>query len=670
MSKLGLTALLGIGLFANAAFAQTKPPLPPHVPVDMPSSLRMQYNLWEAEQLYLTLGLGDALRLALHRGGIEFVEDPGLRVMVELVGPEGSPPVSPGLVASMGGELDEPWENSVDGLVPIDRLTDLAAALDPGYSLLLPNKGITEAISQAPGSMNATALRLAGFRGKGVKIALIDYGFEKYDAAQTAKEIPPASQVTTKNYTWSFWQTNGSHGVSTLEILYDFAPEATYFVYYVSSEADLGKAVDNAISKGVHFISLSMAWPNTGWADDTGLPSKAARKAAQAGIPFFTAAGNEALMHYQGAFADATGNNWHDFPNREEIEVAAEAGEELDFYLQWDDVTDPAMDLDMVLYRLDEDNNWVQLKEVSSKNNVFETLDYTPTVTETLYLGIWRKGGSVGTDFEVFGNSNFLTNNVPAGSTQSPVNTNHTNVISVAAVHHTRYVTGALGTPIESYSSRGPTNSGVKAITLSAPTGMTLWSEPLGFNGTSGATPAAAGLAAVLKSDPRSLPLQTILAMQGWAEWLKDWPPAGLDNTYGYGGAFNRDVRTDTIPSGITVDLNSDKREVRVGLYGSESFTVNLVKLEAADPDSPRLSIDGEVCTPKVDGAVSDLNNDGFDDVELKYQLPLSIRIGTRTAIISGIDGADLPYAATFSITIKKSVVVRERPADRVPKIK
>ncbi|MBI5865312.1 MAG: S8 family serine peptidase [Planctomycetes bacterium] len=667
-------AAIAITPVAWAQPAELPPPIPdpgysPTLPVD--------FNLWNAEQIALSLGPANpALPAELENRRIDFDLISGIPwLLVEITADEGFPPLSPAFVSAVGGDAEPSWEGILPARVPIDQVSAFGFSLPDGYFVNRPMLAeLDEVIGEGPVVTNARDYRVAGMRGAGVTVAVIDSGFAGFAAARANQDAPPAGN-TTMDPLGHVGTATSTHGTSCVESLYDYVYDAQYRLYPTRGLAHLGKAVDdiiahkNATGRPV-VISHSMSWFNTGWHDGSGDACKAAERAAAAGIPFITAAGNRAEQHYQAdGIVDTNGNKWHEFPDgTEDLPVAVPAGRKVTFYLQWDNVADNATNYDLYLYTWTAATGYVQVASSTNWSFLnwatqrFESITWTNTggAARTVYLGVWHQGGT-SQAFEVFTTRDItvVANRTAWNSTASPSNATNSLVLPIAAVDHRCYTPGVGGCPgnaadpIEPYSSRGPTNNGVWAIAITGPACQSTFTDGAnGFCGTSCATPSVAGLMALIRSGKLALPWTTIRdQFYDWARRFRDWPPAGYDRWYGEGGAILPNVRIliqPNRPHEIRLVANRPNT-IKVALLGSAQYigsdiresTLRLVYTDTYNPIRTRYL---------------DVNGDGFEDAVVEFELPANFPTGMRTFALFGewlqVSGRQLPWAGIDRINV------------------
>jgi hypothetical protein len=463
-------------------------------------------------------------------------------VHVEIIGPEGALAVTGDLVESFGGELESTWRHRAEAWVPAEQLSALALALPDGYYMERADvAGLDEVIGEGPDVINSDSYSNNAFDGAGRVIAIIDSGFQNLTAARNNGDAPAAADTTEINYTLTGFQATTEHGTGCVEAAFDHSPGATWRLYKTDSVTDLGNAVDNAIDNGVDIISHSIRRYNQGWFDNSGGACAAANEAGQNGIIFFTSAGNRGDSHWGGDFESGDGHSdWHDFSLGDEtINIIMADGEGANFYMSWD-ISGGTYDYDLYAYDSADPPN--VLASSTNGGNNYESFGFTNNTgsAKIIRLAVWRDSGGV-TTFELFahGGGTWQEHIVAAGSTTSPSNSTHFNVVSVGAVDWNDYSSppGTHGI-IEDYSSRGPSNSGLTLPDICGPTNTTGLTYSGGFGGTSCATPNNAGATCAFWSAYPQLSASAIRwLMLRQASIYKDWGGGGTDNTYGRGGA-------------------------------------------------------------------------------------------------------------------------------------
>ena len=544
-----LLALLAGGVAAPAQ--QVRPDADPPRP---PTDLRMQSTLWEAERLAQAMPAA-AFQQEMKSRYIT-VNDRGL-VHVEIVGPQGGKPITPAQLAPFGGTVEGTWKHRIDAWVPAHQLTPVARMIPDGYFMYRAAVNTYDAVAgEGPAVTNSDSYRDAGRNGTGRVIAVIDGGYNGLTAARGNGDAPQAGTYTLINYTANSFEAaaDGTHGTGCVESAYDHCPGATWRIYKIDSLTDMGNAVNDAQANGVHVFTHSLSRYNTGWADNTGDACAAALDAAAGGALFFTSAGNRAQQHWQGNFNPGSGGftNWHEWSGTDRgntMTISNNGGG--NFYLQWN-TAGGTFDYDLYLY---DSTLTTILASSTNGGNTFEDFGYTNTsgATQTVNIVVRRAAGAGITEFEVFfhesgGSSNFEYQTASSSNTSPSNATNDSRVLSNGAVDQSDFGSGNGTTGIiQSYSSQGPSNSGVTLPDLCGPTNTLNFTYGR-FGGTSSATPNNAGAACAFWSADSQLSASAISwLLRHQADEFRDWGTAGQDNIYGWGGTQLVDYHINTL---------------------------------------------------------------------------------------------------------------------------
>ncbi len=448
----------------------------------------------------------------------------------------------------------------IQAMVPIAALRTLAD--DPAIAYVRQPDYLTPSSELQAGQLttvgvthaNATPWHNAGYRGAGVRIAVIDAGFQGYTAL-LGTDLP--ASVVTQNFASTGDIGGGTpHGTACAEIVYDMAPQASLYLLRINTALDLQRAVTFAIENGINVISSSIGFYNLGPGDGTGFLADEVARARNAGITWVTAAGNERRRHWGGIFADANSNGVHEFASGVEINciattpggdcAAIPSGYALRAFLRWDNWTPPVnQDYDFAIVRWNG-SGW---QSVSTGGNAYQNGDANQRPTEvaiaetsgaaTAYGVVIRRYNATRADV----NFDLFMDGAPALRLNSPPRSlsdlaDAPGAITVAALD------SRSPFPQEPYSSEGPTNGPggtlnggqIKPdLAAFANVDTRAYGTTAGqqFNGTSSATPHVAGAAALVRGAfPSYGPAQITSFLTGRAI---DIGPPGRDTLFGYG---------------------------------------------------------------------------------------------------------------------------------------
>jgi len=411
------------------------------------------------------------------------------------------------------------------------------------------------------------------FKGAGVKIAVIDVGFKELTEAHLNGDIPYNTRI--RDFTGKGIGTEYYHGTACAEIIHDMTPEAELHLLKVSDEIDILDALDYCLDNSIDIISLSIGTFGTGPGDGTGPLDEAFDEVRANGILVVASAGNHGNTtfegmtfgsHWEGAFRDDDGDNFHEFIQGDPESIFNVIGavpewdddgnpetNEVTILLRWDDW--PYSDIDYDMFLFDGDINEDEEPQIVAYSNYeqdgtqppieYISLDIPDDEDYAHYyaLVIVKSEGTLRSkemEIHLGGTSMFL----PYDEYSPPIATSTGSIIepadaeSVLAIGAIDYINWQTG-PQEDFSSQGPTNAWAGSTArvkpdIMGPDGVTTFTYGnSSFFGTSAATPHVAGLAAlILSMDPALTPdeLQTFIETNAI-----DMGAPGKDPIYGWG---------------------------------------------------------------------------------------------------------------------------------------
>jgi Ca2+-binding RTX toxin-like protein len=440
---------------------------------------------------------GTAAALAVARASGLAVRGGSVRVV--LTGTEGA-----AAVADVGGVVEAEAAGKTQALVPVARLDELAG--DDRSGTVRPPARFTLAATVGEGvaATNAAALHTAGTTGAGVKIAIIDGGFNGYQQRITSGDLP--NTVITQDFCGGQLATATDHGTAVAEIVHEIAPGAQLYLICMNSEVTLAQAEAYAKAQGVKIINHSVGWFNTSRGDGSGAagsPDAIVADARANGIVWVNAAGNEEQSHWSGVFNDADSDDVHEF-NGTDIgnSFGIPAGEVACASLRWDAWPMTSTDFDLFLIRSSDGLVLASslTDQAASPAPPIEELCYQNTTGVTLGVAavITRYSAASNPVFDLF-----VTEPIEyasGGSVIEPASSPAALAVGAACV---------LNDSLQPYSSDGPTIDGRIKPDLVAPDGVSsatygaATSCSTGFTGTSAAVPHVAGaLALLLQREP------------------------------------------------------------------------------------------------------------------------------------------------------------------------
>ncbi len=476
-----------------------------------------------------TGGQGHSVVRAADGDGIE-ITDPGLidaiesssdgtsRVVVEVV--TGDTSAARAQLRPLAGIVTG-WitDELLQVSIPVGQLQRLAAAADVQTVRrpLIANRPVTATVERGPitgqnvAAINASAWHAAGIAGAGVKIGIVDFfDLSLWKPAENGAVPDAAHRLCIDNSGSGFCPSTGSdgeeHGVAVAEVLKDVAPDAELFLATVGTASDLQLAVDWFATNGVAIMTRSLGAAYDGPGDGSGPLAAVVDHATAKGITWFNSAGNDAAGAY-GRFSEGTdANGYVDFqpgPGSDTfLQILDDSPDQFATCLgfdgvRWSDWTKaPAQMTDYAV------EIWVSglLEDtIDARQSVsgqpLEAQDYYVCAAETIEVRVRRVGGGdvAGDIVEVGLFVGRLEHSNAGYSAAKPVvDSRSPALVSVGAVDPPNG--GAIGY----YSSQGPTNDGRTKPDVSAPSCVSSSIYTPCFNGTSAASPSAAGMAALL----------------------------------------------------------------------------------------------------------------------------------------------------------------------------
>lgn len=450
-----------------------------------------------------------------------------------------------------GGDPRNVGADYIEAYIPVSLLAQ--ASQQEGVisvrTIIPPQPNQSAVVSEGAAAHGAPAWHAAGYKGEGVKIGVLD-DFEGFSSLM-GSELPES--VEARCYTnigesasnLADCETGNEHGTALTEILYDIAPDATYYISNPISLGDLKTAVEWMVAQDVDVIGYGTKWTWEGPGDGTTPFSNGALRAVDAavagGVAWINSAGNDANNTWFGSARLTPRDPRYNFqfqifgegnrPWNNCVELTQ--GRRFSAQLRWQDRWSGATrDLDLVLF--DTANEVVassqDVQAGGAEDDPFEWLSYTPNRNGRYCLVVSHNIGATPPAWIQL--QSFTGQDLQYASLHHSINSPAESANSgMLAVGAARWNTTSA---IEPFSSRGPApDSRIKPDIVGAD-GVRTASRPNGFDGTSASSAHVAGLAALVKQRfPSYTPQQVTQYLKNNAE------PRGAvpNNTWGYGFA-------------------------------------------------------------------------------------------------------------------------------------
>jgi len=426
-------------------------------------------------------------------------------------------------VTHFGGRVEVYAENLIQAWLPLGNIKDFNKITGVQYIRFPYRAHPTDVISEGLQVIGADICNATGYTGEGIKVAILDIGFEGYEVL-LGTELP--LNVTAVSFRSDHnIENNTVHGTACAEIIHDIVPDAHLYLLNSGTDVEFYSAVNYIVGEGVDVVNYSVGW-FYGPMDGTSTIAQKVNWAKDQGVFWCTSAGNAADYHWWGSFYDPDSDDYLNFDQDDEYNgFYLSAGQTVTIYLNWEEWPTTYTDLDMSL--------WYGLTLVASAIDYqngddppIEIINYTAPISGYYELGVKRYTGTglvwvhiyapeVSLDYQRESYSLLIPGDAEGSFTSGAV-------------------TYSAPSDIAYYSSQGPTWDGRQKPDLVAPSGVsTLAKYPDPFHGTSASSPHTAGVGAQMCQAYPTWSIDAII--DSLHNWAIDKGVAGPDNTFGWG---------------------------------------------------------------------------------------------------------------------------------------
>jgi hypothetical protein len=536
----GLLALLLPGLRNWESEAPASTDLPPFTEYEE-GTPKMESVLYRMLQIYLNQGIEKVKEFAsLH--DIE-MEDDGLRIVVQarslslFLDVKAMAHILRSQIEELGGRVEASADGKIQCVCSLNALENLSYFPTVRY-IRLPLNPYPMVTSEGVARTGADQWHgLASYRQEETpKVCVLDAGFSGYKAL-LGKELPSSVEIRSFRGDGDF--NPDKHGTACAEIVHDMAPEARLWLVNFNTDIEHHNAVNWIIDQGVDIVSYSMGWFNVGAGDGTGPICEDVKKAADSGIIWVSAAGNQAQSHWGDLYKDSDGDLWHNFLSNDEIlSFPVNANQFIRIFMSWSDwgtwngvdYSGSDQDYDLYLYRWNG-TNWIQVEKSTNRQTGFQWPTESIAIKSTNQASTWgiairkhKANSNVKFNIHVINSSAPIEHHKLHGSIVIPADL--PDAVTVGA-------TSWQDDSFHMYSSRGPTTDETIKPDLVAPSGVSgITYGTSGFYGTSASTPHVAGAFALIltKTPFTQQQIKNILY-----ERALDLGSSGKDNMFGQG---------------------------------------------------------------------------------------------------------------------------------------
>lgn len=380
-----------------------------------------------------------------------------------------------------------------------------------------------------------------GITGKGVKIGIIDFGFQRYEALLAAGEVPQPAAARPFNGIGRM-DANTVHGTACAEIIHDLAPDASLYLAAIDGSEDQLIAAGRWLARqGVALINFSGGGhegPHNGLAL---LDRFVEQMAEEQDVAWIVATGNEGASHWLGRTVDRNGDGLIDVDNPaadgDFLLLKVTRRNDVRVLVYWDDWgVNPSLpaatqDIDVHLFMPTDaglEHVGGSTRPQNGRGRPLEQLSgEIPAGLYVIGLHAKRLGKPVNIHVMVSSGAATLVPIDPTGSVGSPA-------ISSGAL-----AVGAIDVQsgkVQPYSGRGPTDDGrLKPQVVAPDNRVSIAYNHRGgrFSGTSAACPQVSGLAALIMQQRPGLSRSEL-----YSELIAQARPMGQpvpNNLFGFG---------------------------------------------------------------------------------------------------------------------------------------
>ena len=464
--------------------------------------------------------------------------------------------------------------------VPITRLQCLSEDLRPFARLHQPRRINQDVVSQGVTVAGADTFHTFGLHGFGARAAVIDLSFHGWQAAVEAEELPAEPELV--NFTEHEMDEGNVHGTLCAEIIHDMAPLAEITLIQIEDTPGFENALQYCLDNGIQIVSVSLGWlgSNGDYYRGNDLVSQLVNEASEAGLFISQSAGNYANGNRMRSIFPARENgDYYRWSNGEIYSLiygfGAQFAEGVTFFLSlsWDDFPESDQNLDLELWHLVDEDEWVMVAESNIEQDgddlPEETIEFVVEDPGRYSVRILAVEIDTDVDFTLICNYNIADYTVE-GSIGIPGLAE--GAFTVGAKRYQHWNDPNRG--VWFYSSRGPTYDGRLKPDITGMDYVTLFSQERAFLGTSAAAPHVAGTAALLISYNSELTTDELKDLI--REQALDILEEGPDNVSGFGELHIRGLMDH--PGGSLISIPNDMPSIGSAAMVAEQHDTILVE--------------------------------------------------------------------------------------------
>jgi hypothetical protein len=420
----------------------------------------------------------------------------------------------------------------VEGFLPAAEMV-AAAALPEARAILSTFSRVStgSVTSQGDGAIFGPQARALGTNGSGVSVGIISDSINKVgqgvSGSQMTGDLPPVQVIAD--------QVSGGtdEGRAMAEIVYDEAPGLSGIAFATAGEGPAEKAanIDRLVASGVRVIADDTGYLAEPFFQD-GIISQAVDRAKAAGVAYFISAGNDARHGWEGTYTGGPSEDFDPGPASDPVQTVGTigTGQTAIVVLQWAEPwghagTDFAIDVYSIAAGVETFEFTVNTNNIATGIPAEVAAVTANSGSATLGIAIRRVAGTASPFMKFIDFTNGAgTVNIEHATDSGSISPDAASARGALTVAASLYSTPT--TP-ELFSSRGPVtrffDAGGNPLAtpdvrqkpeLAAPDGVqTTVTGFSNFLGTSAAAPAAAGIAALIRSAKPAMDVDELYAI-------------------------------------------------------------------------------------------------------------------------------------------------------------
>ena len=272
---------------------------------------------------------------------------------------------------SRGVIIESQYGNLIQAKIPFEDIEDISN-LKNIQSIREPMHPTPDIVSEGASVIGSDQVNSLGNTGSGIKVAIIDIGFDITDP-EIASRIVEAISFRADNDITGGGNTN--HGTAVAQLVLDVAPDAQLYLYNINTDVEMLTLTNFLINnRDLDVVSMSLSWFGVGAFDGTSDISQAVANVKNSGTLWVNSAGNYADRHYMEQFFDGDSDGFHEyFSGDETIQIDINQRQIVTIFFTWNETWGLASnDFDLYVYKNNNFNSQLQLQQVLNQEPMIQ----------------------------------------------------------------------------------------------------------------------------------------------------------------------------------------------------------------------------------------------------------------------------------------------------------